>query len=59
MMTYYPKKLMKTRDTLGKILAERTGRSLEEVFEKTKEDCFLDAEEALAFGIATEIVKRA
>ena len=53
------KKLMKTRDTLGKILAERTGRSLEEVFEKTKEDCFLDAEEALAFGIATEIVKRA
>ena len=53
------KKLMKTRDTLGKILAERTGHSLEEVFEKTKEDCFLDAEEALAFGIATEIVKRA
>ncbi len=53
------KKLMKTRETLGSILAERSGRTLEEVYEKTKEDCFLDAEEALSFGIATQIVDRA
>ncbi len=53
------KKLMKTRETLGQILADRTGHSLEEVFDKTKEDCYLDAEEALEFGIATEIVSRA
>ena len=52
-------KLMKTREMLGTIIAERTGRALEEVYEKTKEDSFLDAEEALEFGLATEIVKRA
>ena len=49
-------KLMKSRDILGGIIAERTGHTLEEVFELTGYDCYLDAEEALQFGIATEIV---
>lgn len=53
------RKLMKTRETIGRIISERTGRSIEEVLEKTREDCYLDAEEALAFGIATEIINRA
>lgn len=52
-------KLMKTREILGSILAEKTGHTLEEVYEKTKEDCFLDAKEALEFGIATEIIDHA
>ena len=51
-------KLMESRAIIGGIIAERTGHSLEEVYEKTKEDTYLDAEEALAFGIATEIVDR-
>ena len=52
------KKLMKTRELLGNILAERTGHTLEEVLEKTKEDCYLDAEEAVDFGIATSVITR-
>ena len=51
-------KLMESRAVLGGILAERTGHTLEEVYEKTKEDCYLTAEEALQFGIATEVVER-
>ncbi len=52
------RKLMKTRELLGNILAERTGHTLEEVLEKTKEDCYLDAEEAVDFGIATSVITR-
>ena len=50
--------LMETRAIIAGIIADRSGRTLEEVYEKTKEDCFLDAEEALDFGIATDIRAR-
>ncbi len=51
------KQLLETREILGKIIAERSGRKIKEVYTKTKEDCFLTAKEALDFGIATEIVE--
>ncbi len=50
-------KLMETRAVTGGIIAERCRRSLDEVLEKTKEDCFLTAEEAIDFGLATGILK--
>lgn len=49
--------LMETRAVTAGIIAERCGRKLEEVYEKTKEDCYLTAEEAIEFGIATGIAK--
>ena len=49
-------KLMKTREIIAKIISERTGHTLQEVYDITKEDHFFDAEEALAYGLATEIV---
>ncbi len=52
------KQLLETREVIGKIIAERSGRKIREVYAKTKEDCFLTAQEALEFGIATEIVER-
>ena len=51
-------KLMEARAIIGGIIAERSGHTLEEVYEKTKEDCYLDAEEAIDFGIATGIIKK-
>lgn len=48
--------LMKTRELTGKIIAEHTGKSLEEVFEKTATDSYFDAEEAVAFGLADSII---
>ena len=50
-------KLMETRKTLATIIAKRCGKTLKEVYAKTKDDCFLNADEALAFGIATEIIR--
>ncbi len=49
-------RLLELRETIGGIIAERSGHSLEEILEKTKEDTFLTAKEALDFGIATSIV---
>lgn len=51
-------RLLETREVTGSIIAERSGRSIEEVYEKTKEDTFLTAQEALDFGIATAIIDK-
>ncbi len=48
--------LMELRQTMGGIIAERSGHTVEEVLEKTREDTFLTAQEALDFGIATAII---
>lgn len=47
--------LVKKRDMLCEIIAERTGKSLKEVRKKTETDSYFTAEEALEFGLATEI----
>lgn len=61
-----PHQLQQFVDTLNEcreincnIIAERTGHSIVEIYEKTKNDTFFKADEALEFGLATEIVKEA
>ena len=49
--------LNKCKESLVKIIAERTGKEVEEIREITKTDTFYDADEAVDFGIATEILK--
>ena len=48
--------LMLTRQITAQIIAEHSGRSLEEVLEKTATDSFFRAEEAVAFGLADNII---
>ncbi len=48
--------IMKTRETLARIIAEKTGKNLRTVYSKTKGDTFFNAEQALEFGLATEII---
>lgn len=48
--------LMETRNILCDIIAERTGRTLEEVCEKTATDSYFRVEEAIRFGLATGVV---
>lgn len=50
-------RLNEFREKLCKIIAERTGRTLEEIYEKTKDDSYFDAEEAIKFGLATAIAE--
>ncbi len=52
------KDLLSTRKTLAGIIAERSGKSIEDVYEKTIEDCYLNVEEAIEFGLATGLAER-
>ena len=48
--------LNKTREAIAKIIAERTEKTIDEIYELTKNDTFFTAKEALDFKIATKII---
>ncbi|MBQ7971725.1 MAG: ATP-dependent Clp endopeptidase proteolytic subunit ClpP [Clostridia bacterium] len=48
--------LKKTKDKLNKMLADFTGKSLEEIVRDTDRDNFLTAEEAKAYGLVDEVI---
>lgn len=51
--------ILRTRDTLNKILANNTGKTVEEIARDTDRDRFMTAEEALAYGLVDKVlVKR-
>ena len=50
--------LLRTRDTLNRILAERTGRSIEEIERDTERDNFMTAEQALEYGLIDRRIER-
>lgn len=47
--------LNKTRENLAKIIADRTGMSLDEVYKITANDTFYDVKAAIEFGLATAV----
>lgn len=47
--------ILETREIVNGILAEHTGKSLEEINKATNFDNYMNAEEAIAFGICDEI----
>lgn len=49
--------LERTKNTLAEIIAEKTGKSLEEITKITANDTYFTAEEAIEFGLATDICK--
>ena len=50
--------LNETREMLAQIIAERTGKSLDEIYKLTSEDTFFKAQPAVDFGLATGIVTK-
>ena len=51
------KHILKTRDRLNKMLAKATGQKLSKIETDVDRDMFMDAEEALAYGIVDQIFK--
>ncbi|MBR2210706.1 MAG: ATP-dependent Clp protease proteolytic subunit [Fibrobacter sp.] len=49
------KEIIRTKDTLAEIVAKHTGKSIEEVREKTDRDFYMGPEEAKTFGVIDEI----
>ncbi len=50
--------ILRTRDMLNRILAERTGQSIETIERDTDRDNFMTAEQALAYGIIDKIYEK-
>lgn len=49
--------LMKTRELIAGLMAKHTGRTMEEIYEKTAKDTWFTAEEAIAFGLADKVIQ--
>ncbi len=49
--------ILKTREKLNKILAQATGRTMEQISGDTDRDNYLSAEEALEFGIIDKVIE--
>ena len=49
--------ILRTRDRLNKILAERTGRSIEEIARDTERDNYMTAQQALEYGLVDRIIE--
>ncbi len=48
--------ILKTKATMNRILAEKTGQPLEKVERDTERDYFLDADEAKAYGLVDNVI---
>ena len=52
----HAEQLIKTREKMNKILAERTGQTVEQIALDTERDHYTTAEEALKYGLIDEII---
>ena len=50
--------ILRTKQTLNKILAENTGKSIEEIARDTERDNFMTAEEALKYGLVDKGIEK-
>ncbi len=50
--------ILKTREKLNHILADRTGQPYEKICEDTERDHFMDAQEALEYGLIDSVVTK-
>ena len=57
-MAIHLKRLQVIKERMNSIMAENTGRSIEEVTAACERDNFMSAEEALQFGLIDKIVER-
>ena len=50
--------MVKTREKLNKLLADRTGQSLEKIMQDTERDNYMSAQEALEYGLIDGILDK-
>ena len=50
--------ILKTREQLNRILAERTGQPLDKIARDTERDYYLNAEEAKDYGLVDEVISK-
>ncbi len=50
--------ILKTRERLNRILAENTGRSIDEIARDTERDNYLTAQEAMEYGLVDKVIAK-
>jgi len=54
----HAREILKTREQLNKILADRTGQPLEKIQSDTERDYYLSAQEAKEYGLVDEVIDK-
>src|SRR6478609_8626212 len=54
----HAREILKTREQLNRILAERTGQSLEKIQADTERDYFMSATEAQSYGLIDQVLEK-
>ncbi|MFM9991786.1 MAG: ATP-dependent Clp endopeptidase proteolytic subunit ClpP [Burkholderiaceae bacterium] len=54
----HAREILKTREQLNKILADRTGHPLEKIERDTERDYYLSADEAKEYGLVDEVIAK-
>ena len=54
----HAREILKTREQLNKILAERTGQPLEKIQQDTERDYYLSAAEAQTYGLVDQVIEK-
>src|SRR5215471_2180122 len=52
----HAREILKTREQLNRILAERTGQTLEKIQNDTERDYFMSADEAKSYGLVDQVL---
>jgi ATP-dependent Clp protease protease subunit len=52
------REILKTREQLNKILAERTGQPLERIERDTERDYYMSAEESKEYGLIDQVISK-
>ena len=52
----HAERILKSRETLNKILSERTGQPLDKISRDTDRDFFMDASEAVTYGLIDKVI---
>jgi ATP-dependent Clp protease protease subunit len=54
----HAREILKTRDQLNRILAERTGQPLEKIERDTERDYYLSADESKDYGLIDQVITK-
>ena len=52
----HAQEILKTRERINGVIADRTGQSVERVSEDTMRDCWMSAEDSVAYGLIGKII---
>jgi len=52
----HAKRILRTKETLNRILCERTGQPIEKIQHDVERDYFMSAEEAMEYGLIDEVI---